>query len=373
MIQLIQTKNHHRVHTDNLINQKLNLLGDHITRNQTRLYAISALILLVLSLHFGHQLTSLPNAGFNLIAWSFISMMGVTLGYHRYFTHRSFQASRPLVVTLGITAFLSAQGTLKHWVATHRLHHRYADSIYDPHSPFEMDEHGNGTRTVTLRSFLWAHWFWQLDERSEYFRSTGTRKLYKLGRCKDAFAYTKQLRADLKLKRLGWDLRDWYSKDIQEDPITCTLDRYYPAIWLLSFGAPIVLSVTISSIRQILYTDQTLSSHALAASALSGLVWGYLARLVIVQELTNMINSISHIAGYCSSQSPENAFRIGRNTPVLALLNLGESHHHNHHHNPKHPNFGKRWFELDIAYQCLRLLAMTGHVRMKSNGSEHID
>ncbi len=350
------------------INRRLDLLGDDITRNQTHFYAVSALSLLVLALHFGHQLTtSLPNAGFNLIAWSFISMIGVTLGYHRYFTHRSFQASRPLVVALGVAALLSAQGKLKHWVARHRLHHRYADSIYDPHSPFEMDGRGTATKIVTLRSFLWAHWFWQLIERTEYFGMTGAQPLNRLERREDTFTYTKQLKADLKLKQLGWDLRDWYSKDIQEDPTTSKLDQYYPAIWLLSISAPIVLSITINAIHQTLNANQSISAHALAASALSGLTWGFLARLVLAQELTNMINSTSHIVGYCNSQSPDDAIRIGRNTPVLAILNLGESHHDNHHLNPKNPNFSKCWFELDIAYQCLRLLALTGLVKMKSN------
>ena len=63
--------------------------------------------------------------------------MNVALGYHRYFTHRSFRASRPLVIALECRT-LGAQGKLKHWVATHRLHHRYADSIYDPHSPLKL-------------------------------------------------------------------------------------------------------------------------------------------------------------------------------------------------------------------------------------------
>jgi len=164
------------VQEENLIHKSLDSLGDSITKNQTRFYAVSALSLLVITLSFGHQLILLPNAGFNLITWTFISMMGVTLGYHRYFTHRSFQASRPLVVALGIAALLSGQGKLKHWVATHRLHHRYADSIHDPHSTFEINEHGNATATVTLRSFLWAHWFWQLMERCEYFGTANKQK-----------------------------------------------------------------------------------------------------------------------------------------------------------------------------------------------------
>ena len=355
---------------ENQIHKRLDILGDYITKNQTYFYAAGALSLIALALIFGHRLILLPNAGFNLIAWSLVSMMGVTLGYHRYFTHRSFQASRPVVIALGIAALLSAQGKLKHWVATHRLHHRYADSIYDPHSPFEIDEHGNGTSTVTLRSFFWAHWFWQVMERSEYFGKTSKRELKRIRSNKNAFAYTNQLRADLQLKQLGWNLRDWYSKDLQSDPILRKFDQYYPAFWLISVGAPVVLSIIFSAINQMIHSNPPDSSQGIAASAFSGLVWGYLARLVLVQELTNMINSISHIVGYCQSQSDESKIKIGQNTPVLALLNLGESHHYNHHLNPTKPNFGRRWFELDIAYQALRLLALTGLVKMKSSASE---
>ena len=108
--------------------------------------------------------------------------------------------------------------------------------------------------------------------------------------------------------------------------------------------------------HQTFNANSTTFGHVLAASALSGLARGYLARLVLAQELTNMINSISHIVGYYKYHSHYNTRRIGRNTPVLTILNLGESHHHNHHINPNDQNFGRRWFELDIAYQFLRLL-----------------
>ena len=95
---------------ENPIHKKLEILGDNITKNQTYFYAASALILVAINLSFGHRLILLPNAGFNLFAWSFISMIGVTLGYHRYFTHRSFRASRPLIIALGIAALHQASG-----------------------------------------------------------------------------------------------------------------------------------------------------------------------------------------------------------------------------------------------------------------------
>ena len=352
-----------------LFQKRLDILGDNITQYQAYFYAASVLGLVAITLNYGRQLILLPNAGLSLIAWSLVSMTGVTLGYHRYFTHRSFEASSPLVVILGIAALLSGQGKLKHWVATHRLHHRYADSIYDPHSPFEIDEHGNGTTTVTLRSFFWAHWFWQVMERRKYFiNAIKDGPVVQYGR--NEFTYKKQLRADLQLKQLGWHLRDWYSKDLQCDPIACKLDQYYPVIWLFSIGAPVLVSVIISAIHQNINSNPPHSIHGMAASALSGFFWGYFARLLLVQELTNMINSVSHIVGYRQSKIDSKKIKIGRNTPVLAIFNLGESHHFNHHLNPKNPNFGRRSFEFDISYQFLRVLALTGLVQIKSSGSK---
>ena len=76
---------------EHLIHKRLGILGDSITQNQTYFYAASSLSLMAIALSFGPQLILLPNAVFNLIAWSVVTMMGVTLGYHRYFTHRSFK------------------------------------------------------------------------------------------------------------------------------------------------------------------------------------------------------------------------------------------------------------------------------------------
>lgn len=72
--------------------------------------------------------------------------LGITLGYHRLLTHRSFKVPRPLEYLLAWIGSWSWQGGPIQWVATHRLHHQHSDEDTDPHSP----RHG----------FFWAHTLW---------------------------------------------------------------------------------------------------------------------------------------------------------------------------------------------------------------------
>lgn len=71
-----------------------------------------------------------------------IHSFGVTVGYHRYFTHRSFKTSRPFEIFLMFTALFAQQRGIKSWVARHRLHHKYSDTEKDPQfgdgSPFYL-------------------------------------------------------------------------------------------------------------------------------------------------------------------------------------------------------------------------------------------
>jgi len=60
---------------------------------------------------------------------------GVTMGYHRLLTHRSFQTPRPMEYFLTLLGLLANQGGPLRWVATHRVHHRHSDEEGDPHSP----------------------------------------------------------------------------------------------------------------------------------------------------------------------------------------------------------------------------------------------
>src|ERR1700754_4493379 len=65
-----------------------------------------------------------------------ISGLGITVGFHRYFTHGSFKAKRWLRVALALAGSLAIEGEIIQWVADHRRHHAFSDQEGDPHSPW---------------------------------------------------------------------------------------------------------------------------------------------------------------------------------------------------------------------------------------------
>jgi fatty-acid desaturase len=65
----------------------------------------------------------------------FFTLAGTSVGFHRYFTHRSFKAGRPLRIGLAIVGSMAFQGPIITWVADHRRHHAFTDKEGDPHSP----------------------------------------------------------------------------------------------------------------------------------------------------------------------------------------------------------------------------------------------
>jgi stearoyl-CoA desaturase (delta-9 desaturase) len=86
-----------------------------------------------------------------------IGVHGITIGYHRLFTHEAFKAGRTMRAVLA----------LADWVADHRKHHQFSDVAGDPHSPWE---YGSGTRGLT-RGFIHAHVGWLFT-----YSGTDTRK-----------------------------------------------------------------------------------------------------------------------------------------------------------------------------------------------------
>lgn len=89
-----------------------------------------------------------------------VSGLGVTVGYHRYFTHSSFKAKPGLRVALAIAGSLAMEGPVINWVADHRRHHKYSDKVGDPHSPWR---YGEDAKALT-KGLLWAHVLWLFDE-----------------------------------------------------------------------------------------------------------------------------------------------------------------------------------------------------------------
>ncbi len=74
--------------------------------------------------------------------------LGITLGFHRLVTHRSFKTPKWVEYLLIFCGTLACQGGVSEWVGLHRIHHAYSDQEKDPH-----DSH---------RGFWWSHMGWML-------------------------------------------------------------------------------------------------------------------------------------------------------------------------------------------------------------------
>jgi fatty-acid desaturase len=80
--------------------------------------------------------------------------LGITMGYHRLLTHRSFQTPRIVEYFLTALGSLAGQGSPLQWVATHRAHHAHSDDDGDPHSP--------------VHGIWWAHFLWLMRYEPSY-------------------------------------------------------------------------------------------------------------------------------------------------------------------------------------------------------------
>ncbi len=108
---------------------------------------------------------SLWGRGFSWVDFGLLSGMyvvtglGITVGFHRLFTHRSFEANRAVQFLLGVSGSMALEGPLLKWVALHRRHHQYSDTEQDPHSP----HHAGHDVSSMFRGVWHAHmgWFFQ--------------------------------------------------------------------------------------------------------------------------------------------------------------------------------------------------------------------
>ncbi|MEU8963693.1 acyl-CoA desaturase, partial [Streptomyces sp. NPDC048491] len=95
-----------------------------------------------------------------LVFMYYLGCHGVTIGFHRYFTHGSFKAKRPLRIALAVAGSMAVEGPLVRWVADHRRHHKFSDAEGDPHSPWRFGE----TLPALMKGLWWAHIAWMFDE-----------------------------------------------------------------------------------------------------------------------------------------------------------------------------------------------------------------
>jgi stearoyl-CoA desaturase (delta-9 desaturase) len=214
--------------------------------------------------------------------------LGITVGYHRLFTHRSFKTGRCVRAVLAVLGSMAVEGPVIDWVATHRKHHRFSDRPGDPHSPHV--DHAPGWRG-TLRGLLHAHigWIFRGKDRANPAR------------------YAKDLLADR-------DLRF----------ISATFPLWVLAGLALPFGLGVALTGTI-------------------AGGLGGLLWGGAVRVALLHHATFSINSLCHVFG----RRPFATGDESRNLAWLAPIAFGEAWHNNHHAFPGSARHGLGRWQLD--------------------------
>lgn len=217
-----------------------------------------------------------------------LTATGVTVGFHRLLTHRSFQTSKPLEHLFAVLGSMSVQGPVISWVADHRKHHAHTDEEGDPHSPHVG--HGSGVSGV-LRGLWHAHSGWLLSTQG---------------------------RADWKR----------YAPDLYEDHGMRAISRHFVLLMFASLALPAVAGFLVSGS---------------IAGAATGLLWGGLVRIFFVHHVTWSVNSVCHFLGNRRFDTDD------RSTNVfwLALPSLGESWHHNHHAFPRSAQHGLKRWELD--------------------------
>jgi stearoyl-CoA desaturase (delta-9 desaturase) len=248
----------------------------------------------------------------DLLRWSDVAVflimyvltgLGVTVGFHRHLTHRSFKTSRPLRGLLAILGSVAIEGPVISWVADHRKHHTYSDQEGDPHSPHVG--HGGGLRGA-LKGLGHAHVGW-------------------------LFIHTHR------------GARKRYARDLIEDPVISFVDRTF-LIWvfagfLAAFGLGYAIGGTLDA-------------------ALTGLLWGAGVRMLVVHHVTYSINSLCHFFGRQRFPTGDES----RNLLWLALPTFGESWHNNHHAFPTSAFHGLRRWEVDPSAIVIRTLEKLGLV-----------
>ncbi len=236
-------------------------------------------------------------------AFYLASCAGISLGYHRLLTHRSFKTYPGVRALLAYCGALAVQGPPIEWVADHRLHHNHADDEGDPHSPHT---HGGDGWWGTLRGLFHAHVGWMLRPRHA----------------------TNPVR---------------YAPDLLREPAMRFISRHYLAVAVSGMLLPALIGGALGG--------------SLTAAA-TGLLWGGLLRTLTLHHVTWSVNSICHVFG-------RRRFRTGdrsRNQWLLALPSLGEAWHNNHHAFPTSARHGLRWWEVDVSGMMIAAAERVGLV-----------
>jgi stearoyl-CoA desaturase (Delta-9 desaturase) len=226
---------------------------------------------------------------------------GITVGFHRLFTHRAFKTSKTMRFVWGVLGSMALEGPVIEWVAYHRRHHQFSDEEGDPHSP----HHGHGHGFMgAMRGLFHAHVGWVLfsDEPAEEER---------------------------------------YAPDLMGDPVVRFVDRTFVLWAVLGLAIPFGLGY--------LFTGTLVGG-------LLGLLWGGAVRIFVLHHITFCVNSLCHFFGSRDYETGDES----RNVAWLAPFTFGEAWHNNHHAFPTSARHGLGRAELDPSAALITLMEKTG-------------
>jgi stearoyl-CoA desaturase (Delta-9 desaturase) len=268
-------------------------------------------LLAVISTPFAALIAAVPLLWGRWISWRDVVIAavmyaitghGVTVGFHRYFTHRGFKTSRPVRILLAAAGNMAIEGPVIRWVADHRRHHAFSDRDGDPHSPWR---YGTGARALT-RGLWHAHIGWLFDVEQ-----------------------TDQRR---------------YAPDLLDDPDLVRMSRLFGVCAFTSLALPALVGGLWGGSFE---------------AAVQAFFWGSLVRVAVLHHVTWSTNSICHVVGSRPYRSRD---RSGNVWP-LAFLSMGESWHNLHHAEPTLARHGVEPWQLDTSAYLIKLMETLHLVR----------
>jgi stearoyl-CoA desaturase (delta-9 desaturase) len=255
-------------------------------------------------------IAAVPVAWGGWLGWSDVAIFllmyaitghGITVGFHRLFTHKSYKPNRAVKVFWAIAGSMAIQGPVVRWVADHRKHHKFSDRDGDPHSPWRY-----GTTLGALtKGFLYAHMMWLFNPEQ-----TPQRK---------------------------------YAPDLMKDRDIVRISRQFPLWVLVSLLAPAVLGGLVTMSWQ---------------GALTAFFWASLVRVALLHHVTWSINSICHTLG----ERPFVSRDKSANVWWLAIPSMGESWHNLHHADPTCARHGVLRGQLDTSARIIWAMEKLGLV-----------
>jgi stearoyl-CoA desaturase (delta-9 desaturase) len=279
---------------------RISLTNNYLRTINKRLSLITSLIpflgtLLAVSLLWYAPVSQVA-IGLLIIMYA-LTTFGLEVGFHRYFSHRSFQTTTPIRIILAVLGSMAASGGVVFWVAHHRRHHRYTDKPGDPHSPHLFEEGILGR----VRGLWHAQLGWLLE-----------------GEVTNSMIFAKEL---------------------VTDPVIAKINQMQQVCVILGLFIPTVLGGIITGTWM---------------GALQGFLWGGLVRIFLGQHIISATNSICHIIGSTPFKSGDRS----TNNIWLAILSWGQSWHNNHHAFPTSAIAGLEWWQIDPGTWVIRTLEL---------------